>query len=119
MIIFTIIIIFNPTLLKKIFFLRKTFVSRKLSSLPSWKAFSRMECIQEWGINGRVSPRIFYKLMSMRPAISGYTGSTGYNETRVRLAIGNSQGKDTRGQRGKDRPAEKMLLAVHGFPPTL
>lgn len=43
----------------------------------------------------------------MRPAISDYTGSAEYNETRVRLAIGNSQGKDTRGQRGEDRPGEK------------
>lgn len=54
--------------------------------------------IQGWGINGRMSPRIFYKLMSMYPAVSDYTGSSGYNETRVRLAIGNSQGKDTRGE---------------------
>jgi len=61
-------------------------------------ALSEEVNIQEWGINGRVSPRIFYKLMSTRPTISNYTGSTGYNETRVRLAIGNSQGKDTRGE---------------------
>jgi len=36
--------------------------------------------------------------MSMCPAVSDYTGSSGYNETRVRLVIGSSQGKDTRGE---------------------
>lgn len=47
---------------KKPFVLHATLVIRTLISLLS-------RGIQRWGINGRVSPRIFYKLMSMRPAI--------------------------------------------------
>lgn len=74
-------------------------------SAENWSRWPLEGRVRKWGINGRVSPRIFYKLMSMRlhesaRAISDYTGSTRHNKTHAGLAVGSSQGKDTR-QRGE------------------
>lgn len=76
----------------------------QLSSFEHWSRWISRG-IKRWGINGRVSPRIFYKLMSMRPAIYPVTPEVpGTMKHAYNLRV---RKRHKRATWGEDRPSEK------------
>lgn len=67
------------------------------------------------GVSQGVSPGIFYKLMSMRTTISGYTGSTRYCATQGRLTAGGCEQKERKDREREERwsRVKKKLRGAH------